>query len=107
MVRCVLAGAFSALATIASEREPSPAPRPVDRPGLAAQVRAELIHAWEGYKRHAWGHDELKPLSRAPHDWHAAPLYMTAVDALDTLMLMGLDAEAERRASREVRGSAA
>ncbi len=70
--------------------------QPLDRAALAAQVRAELTYAWEAYKRDAWGHDELRPLSRAPHDWHAATLYMTPVDALDTLIVVGLQGEADK-----------
>jgi mannosidase alpha-like ER degradation enhancer 2 len=55
---------------------------------LAERVKAETRHAWQGYKRYAWGHDALKPLSKAPHDWYAQSLLMTPVDALDTLILM-------------------
>ena len=58
---------------------------------MASRVREEFLHAWNGYKQFAWGHDELKPLSKSYHDWYAAPLYLTAVDALDTMVLMGLD----------------
>ncbi len=60
---------------------------------LAAQVKAEFLHAWNGYKRYAWGHDDLKPLSKTHHDWYPQPLLMTAVDALDTMILMELDDE--------------
>ncbi len=67
---------------------------------LAGEVKAELLHAWRGYKRYAWGHDDLAPLSRKPHDWYGEPLLMTPVDALDTLVLMGLTAEAD--AAREL-----
>ena len=64
---------------------------PVDRVVLAGRVRAELLHAWRGYVRCAWGHDELKPVSRTGVDWHdGASLLMTPVDALDTLLLLGL-----------------
>jgi mannosidase alpha-like ER degradation enhancer 2 len=69
---------------------------PPERAALAAQVRSEFLHAWRGYERYAWGHDELKPVSRTAHDWHRDSLLMTPVDALDTLLLMGLDAEAAR-----------
>ena len=62
---------------------------------LAAQVRAEFVHAWNGYKKYAWGHDDLKPLSKTHHDWYAQPLLMTPVDALDTMIIMGLKDEAE------------
>jgi len=71
-----------------------------DRAQMAAAVRTEFLHAWSGYRRYAWGHDALKPLSKQPHDWYATSLLMTPVDALDTLLLMGLDAEAD--AAREL-----
>lgn len=63
---------------------------------LATQVRAELLHAWRGYERYAWGHDELAPLSRSGHDWHEPSLLLTPVDALDTLILAGFDDEATK-----------
>src|SRR3954468_24615256 len=63
---------------------------------IAGKVRAECLHAWNNYERYAWGHDALKPLSKAPHDWYGQPLLMTPVDALDTLVLMKLDAEADK-----------
>jgi mannosidase alpha-like ER degradation enhancer 2 len=66
---------------------------------LAAEVRAEFVRAWNGYKKYAWGHDDLKPLSKTYHDWYAEPLLMTPVDALDTMIIMGLDDEA--KATRE------
>ena len=62
---------------------------------LAARVKEETRHAWRGYMRYAKGHDALKPLSKAPRDWYAHSLLMTPVDALDTLILMGLDKEAK------------
>ena len=60
---------------------------------LAAEVKAEFMHAWNGYKKYAWGHDDLKPLSKSYHDWYPQPLLMTAVDSLDTMILMELDHE--------------
>src|SRR6266404_1937226 len=68
---------------------------PVNKPQLANQVRAEFRHAWEGYKKYAWGHDDLKPLTKSYHHWYADPLLMTPVDALDTMILMGLKTEAD------------
>lgn len=65
-----------------------------NRQQLANEVKAEFIHAWKGYKKYAWGHDDLKPLSKTHHDWYAQPLLMTPVDALDTMILMGLKKEA-------------
>jgi len=63
-------------------------------PKLAAEVRTEFLHAWNGYKKYCWGHDDLKPLTKTCHDWYAEPLLMTPVDALDTMILMGLKQEA-------------
>ena len=62
----------------------------------ATRVRQEFMHAWRGYKQYAWGHDELKPLSKSYHDWHSVSLCMTPVDTLDTMILMGLDDEAAK-----------
>lgn len=62
---------------------------------MAGRVREELLHAWNGYKQYAWGHDELAPLSKAPHDWYRGTLLMTPVDSLDTLILLGCKAEAD------------
>ncbi|HEV8367139.1 MAG TPA: glycoside hydrolase family 47 protein [Pyrinomonadaceae bacterium] len=64
-----------------------------NRRKLATEVKTEFLHAWNGYKKYAWGHDDLKPLSKTYHDWYAQPLLMTPVDALDTMMLMGLKDE--------------
>ena len=63
---------------------------------MAEKVRTEFLHAWTNYERYAWGHDALKPLSKTPHDWYGQSLLMTPVDALDTLVLMKLDAEANK-----------
>ena len=66
---------------------------------IAARVRTEFLHAWNNYERYAWGHDALRPLSKTAHDWAGQSLLMTPVDALDTLVLMRLDAEAARARS--------
>jgi ER degradation enhancer, mannosidase alpha-like 2 len=66
---------------------------------LAARVRTEFLHAWNSYERYAWGHDALRPLSKTAHDWYGQSLLMTPVDALDTLVVMHLDAEAARARS--------
>jgi mannosidase alpha-like ER degradation enhancer 2 len=63
---------------------------------VAERVKSEFLHAWNNYERYAWGHDALKPLSKAPHDWYGQSLQMTPVDALDTLILMRLDAAAAK-----------
>jgi Glycosyl hydrolase family 47 len=61
---------------------------------MAERVRQEFLHAWQGYKQYAWGHDALKPLSKSYHDWYGVPLLMSPVDGLDTMILMGMTDEA-------------
>ncbi len=68
----------------------------VDRKQMAAKVKAEFLHAWNGYKQHCWGHDDLKPLTKTCRDWYGTPLLMTAVDSLDSLYLLGLKKEGDR-----------
>jgi mannosidase alpha-like ER degradation enhancer 2 len=67
----------------------------VDKKQLAAQVKSEFLHAWNGYKKYAWGHDDLKPLSKTYKDWYGQTLLMTPVDSLDTLILLGFKQEAD------------
>ena len=67
----------------------------VDKKRLAAEVKSEFLHAWNGYKKYAWGNDDLKPLSKTHHNWYKETLLMTPVDSLDTLVLMGLKKEAD------------
>jgi mannosidase alpha-like ER degradation enhancer 2 len=88
----VLAGmvlAASAFAFAQTPQVPSPGP-------MALQVRGEFLYAWNAYKQYAWGHDELKPLSKSFRDWHSVSLLMTPVDALDTMIMMGLTDEANK-----------
>ena len=66
----------------------------VDDAHTAQVVRQEFLHAWSGYKQCAWGHDELKPLTKTYRDWHDAPLLMTPVDAMSTMLVMGLTEDA-------------
>ncbi|KXJ95474.1 glycoside hydrolase [Microdochium bolleyi] len=57
-----------------------------------AAVKKTFLRSWDSYKRFAWAHDELTPLTGSSKDpfggWGA-----TLVDSLDTLLIMGLDAE--------------
>jgi len=73
-----------------------PTPSPVDRAQLARRVREEFVHSWKAYERLAGGHDELRPVSGTVRDWYGESLLMTPVDALDTMLFMGLDEEALR-----------
>eukprot|EP00055_Hartaetosiga_balthica_P007031 m.23646 g.23646 ORF g.23646 m.23646 type:complete len:582 (-) comp5568_c0_seq2:85-1830(-) len=47
--------------------------------------------AWKGYREHAWGHDELEPISKSFSEWFG--LGLTLIDALDTMYIMGLKSE--------------
>jgi len=52
-------------------------------------VVEEFMHAFEGYRRVAWGHDEVRPESNITNDsWGG--FAVTLIDAMDTMMLMGL-----------------
>src|SRR6266516_3220259 len=63
---------------------------------MAERVRAELLFSWQAYEKYAWGHDELRPVSKSPRDWYGESLLMTPVDSLDSLILMGLRDEADK-----------
>ena len=90
------AGAFALVLSLVVGAGARTSPAPIDRPEMARRIRAEMLHAWKAYETYAWGHDELKPVSGTAHDWYGAPLLMTPVDSLDTLILMGLTEEADK-----------
>lgn len=49
--------------------------------------------AWDQYSNYAWGHNELKPISRKGHSANIfgnTAFGATIVDGLDTLYIMGL-----------------
>ncbi|KAJ2003673.1 hypothetical protein H4R26_002938 [Coemansia thaxteri] len=58
----------------------------------AESIRNGFLYAWNGYKKYAYGADEIDVLKKAPkttrNGWGA-----TIVDALDTLWIMGLEEE--------------
>ncbi|KAL7391188.1 hypothetical protein ABVT39_005664 [Epinephelus coioides] len=56
-------------------------------------VQQAFRHAWKGYKDFAWGHDELRPLSKSYSEWFG--LGLTLIDALDTMWILGLKEEFE------------
>jgi len=102
-LRSLSIAVFAAVAYMAA---PAQAAAPVSAPALqsvsdaesavlAQRVKEEMRHAWQGYKQYAWGHDALSPLSKKPRDWYEHSLLMTPVDALDTLIIMGLKNEAD------------
>lgn len=53
-----------------------------------------MKHAWDGYKRFAWGHDELMPIGqKGTTSFGPYSIGLTMIDALDTLMLMNMQQE--------------
>uniref|UniRef100_A0A8C3WXM9 alpha-1,2-Mannosidase n=1 Tax=Catagonus wagneri TaxID=51154 RepID=A0A8C3WXM9_9CETA len=83
-------------------RKAEGAPRPSARarwiPGSPARqnkhqqaVVEAFHHAWAGYRKFAWGHDELKPVSRSFSEWFG--LGLTLIDSLDTMWILGLKKE--------------
>ncbi|KAI8902833.1 glycoside hydrolase [Globomyces pollinis-pini] len=50
------------------------------------RVIKSFRHCWDGYKKYAWGFDELHPLSKKGSNWFS--LGLTIVDALDTAFIM-------------------
>ena len=92
----LLAAAWLSVSPADSPEPVGPAPTPAECAALAGEVRSEFLHAWRGYESLAWGHDELRPVSATPRDWGSASLWMTPVDALDTMLLMGLTEEAAK-----------
>uniref|UniRef100_A0A8C6TTT1 alpha-1,2-Mannosidase n=1 Tax=Neogobius melanostomus TaxID=47308 RepID=A0A8C6TTT1_9GOBI len=64
---------------------------------LLEAVRDSFRHAWQGYKDFAWGHDELRPISKSYSEWFG--LGLTLIDALDTMWIMGLKTEFEEAKS--------
>ncbi|KAK6206748.1 glycosyl hydrolase family 47 [Colletotrichum tabaci] len=68
-----------------------------------ALVKAEMERSWGGYRKFAWMHDELSPVSgrfRDPFCGWAA----TLVDGLDTLWIMGMkeDFDAAAKAVKDI-----
>ncbi len=67
----------------------------IDREAIASQIRQDFLMCWNAYKKYAMGHDELNPIARTSNDWYNESFLMTPVDALDTMILMGLKEEAD------------
>lgn len=58
-------------------------------------VKEAFLHAWEGYKQHAWGKDEVTPIT-GKYDNPFGGWAATLVDSLDSLLIMGLTDEFEK-----------
>jgi mannosyl-oligosaccharide alpha-1,2-mannosidase len=65
---------------------------------LAEDVRAQMAWAWRNYVERCFGQDQIKPVSGGAASFFfpgGPPLGLSVVEALDTLYVMGLDAETE------------
>ena len=56
-------------------------------------VKSMMRHAWNNYRKYAWGSDHLKPISKSGVNMHKGALAFTIVDSLDTLSIMKLETE--------------
>jgi mannosyl-oligosaccharide alpha-1,2-mannosidase len=72
-------------------------PAPENWNALAEDVRAQFRWAWRNYRARAWGKDEINPVSGTSRSFFMPghDLGLSCVEALDTLWLMGLEAEFE------------
>ena len=69
-----------------------------DWKALADDVRTQMAWAWHNYVARCFGQDQIKPVSGGAEAFFfpgGPPLGLSIVEALDTLYVMGLDAEAE------------
>eukprot|EP00756_Hemistasia_phaeocysticola_P005263 Hpha_TRINITY_DN13247_c1_g1::TRINITY_DN13247_c1_g1_i1::g.154806::m.154806/K01230/MAN1; mannosyl-oligosaccharide alpha-1,2-mannosidase len=59
------------------------------------EIRKAFKHSWDGYRKYAWGQDELMPLSRRGKNWGKGSLSMglTMLDAISTLWIMDFKEE--------------
>jgi mannosyl-oligosaccharide alpha-1,2-mannosidase len=62
---------------------------------VAEDVRGEMLFAWDNYRNHAWGKDEIKPISGGVSSFPLKNhhLGLSLIEAMDTLWLMGLDTQ--------------
>ncbi|KAG1173669.1 hypothetical protein G6F70_005655 [Rhizopus microsporus] len=85
-------GFASHLPTMQFNFGPEPAEYTKLRERRRRAIKKAFLHGWNGYKKYAFGHDELTPLSNGSNDpfggWGA-----TMVDSLSTLLVMELDDE--------------
>lgn len=91
--RSIMAGG-AMLASAGSALAKAAVPDAVDWKALGADVAAQMAWAWDLYREHAWGKDEIRPLSGTSSSFPLKThhLGLSLVEALDTLWVMGHDA---------------
>jgi mannosidase alpha-like ER degradation enhancer 1/mannosidase alpha-like ER degradation enhancer 2 len=93
-MRSVIFAILAVLFILSCQNKPKSSPEiaeALDTINLAEDVKAEFIRSWEGYKKYAWPHDVLLPVSGGFKDWYEEPLYISPIDAYSTMKVMGLD----------------
>ena len=63
-------------------------PLSINKKEYADKIKIEFLHVWNAYKKYAWGHDQLMPLTKTSRDWYSEPMLFTPVDAFTTMKLM-------------------
>jgi len=97
--RHVLGGLLACvpLKAVAAPAAPA-APAAQNWKSLAGDVKAQMRWAWQAYAGCCFGADQIKPVSGTGEAFffpNGPSMGLTIVEALDTLYLMGLDAELE------------
>jgi mannosyl-oligosaccharide alpha-1,2-mannosidase len=86
----MLAGSLAAVMPALAQQS-----EPIDWYALADDVLGEMRWAWGQYRRLAWGKDQIMPVSGGNESFplKTAHLGLSLIEAMDTLWVMGLDAE--------------
>jgi len=59
------------------------------------KVKEAIRHSWDGYRKNAFGKDEYLPISNSWRNWGGGNgIGVTMIDSLDTLLMAGLNNEA-------------
>ncbi len=70
-------------------------PAIINKNEYAEKVKQEFLHAWNAYKKYAWGTDQLLPITKTGENWYSESFLLTPVDAFTTMKIMKLTKEAD------------
>ncbi|CAG8818685.1 24790_t:CDS:2 [Gigaspora margarita] len=56
----------------------------------ANEIKNAFIYAFKGYRKYAWGHDEVQPVTNTTSDNYNG-WGVTIIDSLDTMIIMGIE----------------
>ncbi|KAJ9465808.1 Mannosyl-oligosaccharide 1 [Diplonema papillatum] len=62
------------------------------------EVKKAFLYSWNAYTEHAWGKDELKPVTKTFKNWASGEqaIGLTILDSMSTLHIMGLTEEFDK-----------